>query len=252
MTRSAPPLIRAVAVVATLAGLALPASARAQDHPDFLFRTPRVSLSLRAGYDVPNASSSIFDFTRNRLTVDKADFRSATWGGELAIRTTPRLDIAVDLSYANSRTPSEFRDWVGTDNLPIEQTTEFRRVPLTVGLKAYLKDRGRSVGHFAWIPNNWAPFVGAQAGWVWYSFDQTGEFVDFDTYDIFQDHFTSSGNAPTIHLFGGADWSLSPALFLTAEARYMWAHADMGGDFVGFDPMDLSGFQATAGLSVRF
>jgi hypothetical protein len=158
----------------------------------------------------------------------------------------------VDVSVAQTRSRSEFRDWVDTDDLPIEQKTEFQRVPLTFGVKAYLKDRGRSVGRFAWVPAQWAPYVGAGAGWVWYRFRQDGDFVDYDTLDIFTDTFTSRGRAPTLHLYGGADWSLGPNFFLTAEARYAWASADMGGDFVGFDPVDLSGLQATVGLSVRF
>jgi hypothetical protein len=55
-----------------------------------------------------------------------------------------------------------------------------------------------------------------------------------------------------LHLYGGADWSLGPQFFLTGEARYAWASADMSGDFGRYDPVDLSGLQATVGLSVRF
>jgi hypothetical protein len=247
-------MLQAAFTVACLGLTLLPAQASAQQRrrPDFLFRTPRVALAFRAGYAMPIASSEIFDFTRQQLTVSRSDFASATWEGEVAIRATDRVDVALDLGYARSRTPSEFRDWVGTDDLPISQTTEFKRVPLTLGVKAYLEDRGRSVGRFAWIPRTFAPFVGAGAGWVWYTFDQQGEFVDFDTYDVFPDHFTTTGRAPTIHLFGGADWSLAPGFLLTTEARYAWARGEMGADFEGFDRLDLSGFQATAGISVRF
>jgi hypothetical protein len=113
-------------------------------------------------------------------------------------------------------------------------------------------DRGRSVGRFAWIPEAWTPFVGAGAGWVFYRFERDGEFIDYETLNIYRDRFISDGSAPTIHVYGGADWSLSPMVFLTAEGRYAWARADMGVDFVGFDPMDLSGFQVATGISIRF
>jgi len=251
---------RAALAAVVLAALALPAAAAAQQHRDFLFRTPRATLGLQVGYAMPTASSQIFDFTEQQLTVSRSDFRSATWGGELAIRVTPRVDVAMDVSYARSRTLSELRDWVDNNNLPIQQVTEFRRVPLTFGAKVYLKDRGRSVSRFAWIPTRWAPFVGAGAGWVWYRFKQDGDFIDEgdcianpDTgCGIFTDRYLSDGNAPTIHVFGGADWTLNRSFLLTAQARYAWARADMGSDFIGFDRMDLSGFQATAGISVRF
>jgi hypothetical protein len=247
--------VGATLMAAVLGALALPSTGAAQERPhDFLFRTPKVTLGLRVGYARPAASSEIFDFTSDQLTVSRGDYASATWGGELAVRVTPRVDVALDMSYAKSRIPSEFRDWVDSNDLPIQQITEFKRVPFTAGLKYYLTDRGRSIGRFAWIPRTWAPFVGAGAGWVWYRFTQNGDFVDFETQDlaIYSDRYLSEGHAPTVHLFGGADWSLSPNFFLTAEGRYTWAKAEMSQDFVGFDRMDLSGFQATAGISVRF
>jgi len=245
---------RAALAAVVLTALALPAAATAQQHRDFLFRTPRATLGLRVGYAIPTASSDIFDFTREQLTVSRSDFQSATWGGELAIQVTPRVDVAMDVGYARSRTPSEMRDWVDNNDLPIQQITEFKRVPLTFGAKVYLKDRGRSVSRFAWIPTRWAPFVGAGAGWVWYRFEQDGDFIDFNTPDlqIINGVAVSEGHAPTVHLFGGADWSLSPSFLLTVEGRYSWARAEMSQDFSDFNRMDLSGFQATAGISVRF
>jgi hypothetical protein len=211
-----------------------------------------VSLGVRVGYAVPFASSEIFDFTREQLTVDRSDFHALSLSGHFAVSVTPRVDIAVDVGHSRSETKSEFREWVDLDDLPIEQFTEFQRTPLVVGVKAYLRERGRSIGRFAWIPEAWAPFVGLGGGWVFYRFEQDGDFVDFETFDIFFDRFTSDGSTPTIHVYGGADWSLGPTVFLTAEGRYSWAEVDMSGDFVDFDPMDLSGFQATAGVSIRF
>ena len=38
----------------------------------------------------------------------------------------------------------------------------------------------------------------------------------------------------------------------TTEARYGWASDELGFDFVGFDKLDLAGFQVTAGFTVRF
>jgi hypothetical protein len=240
------------AAAALLGALALPALAGAQSAPDFLFKDPRVSLSLRMGYSLPTVASDVFDFTRTELTVSDSDFHSASWGAQLAIRTSERVDVAIDVGFSKSTTRSEYREWVDQDDLPIEQDTEFRRVPLTVGAKVYLAERGRRIGRFAWIPEKWVPFVGASAGWVWYEFIQEGDFVDFETLGIGYDRFTSGGAAPTIHVFGGADWSLNPSLFLTAEGRYAWAKADMDRDFVNFDRIDLSGFQASAGISLRF
>jgi hypothetical protein len=39
---------------------------------------------------------------------------------------------------------------------------------------------------------------------------------------------------------------------VNGEARYSWASAEMGRDFVGFDNIDLTGFKVMLGFSVRF
>lgn len=237
--------------IALLTGGVLAGAATAQE-ADFLFKRPTVTLGLRLGYAVPRADSEIFDFTREQLTLDKRDFNALAVGGEVSVRVTDRLDAALGLGFEWSETRSEFREFVGTDDLPIEQDTRFTRVPITVGVKAYLLERGRRISRLAWIPARWAPYVGAGGGLVWYRFEQTGEFVDFETLDIFFDEFESQGVSPLAYLAAGSDFSLGPKWLLNGEARYSWASAEMDRDFVGFDDIDLNGFRATVGVSVRF
>ena len=54
------------------------------------------------------------------------------------------------------------------------------------------------------------------------------------------------------HAFVGVDVQLKPAVYLSFEGRYMWADAGLSGDFVGFDPIDLSGLRITAGINYSF
>lgn len=229
-----------------------PVAAEAQQGSDFLFGAPSVSVGLRAGWGQARASSEIFTFTEDRLTVGQDDFGGLAFGAWLSARVLPRLDLALDVAWAGSEVRSEFRDWVDQDDLPIEQTTRFTRKPLTVSAKLYLTERGRSISRLAWIPATAAPYVGAGAGLLWYEFEQTGDWVDEETLEIFDATFDSSGRSGTGHLFGGVDVTVSPRILFNLEGRYMWAEADMERDFVGFDPIDLSGFQVLAGFAVRF
>lgn len=246
------PGARSLLTVALSTALLLPTRARAQGGDGFLFQRPSVQLSVRGSYFVPRANSEVFDFTRDQLTVDKSDFNTLGIGAEIAIRLSERTDVAVGFGYGQSETRSEFRDFIGTDDLPIEQTTTFARVPVTASVKYYLGDRGRSVSRLAWIPSKVTPYVGAGGGFVWYEFKQAGEFVDFNTFDIFNGHFRSDGVAPTVHGFVGADLSIGGNWVLTGEARYSFADVEMDRDFVDFDDIDLAGFQVTVGLGVRF
>jgi len=247
------PAFGGLLAAAVLAGvLALPGAAAAQHGGDFLFERPTMRFGVRTGYAIPRAGSQIFDFTTRRLTVDEDDFESFALSGELAFRANERLDVAVEVGVSRAEIFSEFRDYVGTDDLPIQQTTEFTRVPVTLNVRGYLFERGRSVSRYAWVPGGWSPYLGAGVGWISYEFSQDGEFVDFETLDIFRDRFVSDGTAPTVHVMGGIDVSLGRRLVLSGEGRYGWAEEEMDGDFVGFDEIDLSGFQATVGISVRF
>ena len=119
-------------------------------------------------------------------------------------------------------------------------------------IKIALLDRGRSISRLAFVPRAIAPYVGAGAGAFYYEFTQIGDFVDFATLRVFPDVFRSQGWTPSAHVFGGTDIRLWRQLFLDVEGRYVWAHGDLGSDFVGFDGIDLDGFRLSTGVSVVF
>ncbi len=224
----------------------------AASDPDFLFQPPRVSLGFRWGFHSPRAGSDVFDFITDELTLDRNDFRGAAWEGELGIRATDRADVVLALGHSRSSERSEFRDYEGDDGLPIEQTTELRVTPMTAGLRVYLLPQGTAVGNFAWVPASAAPYLSGGVGLVHYHLEQRGEFVDFQDLRIFRDTFESSEWGSTIHLAAGTNVKLTRRAVFTAEGRYRWGSAELRGDFVDFDPIDLGGFQATLGVTLRF
>lgn len=247
----APGLAPVVAAALVGLGPVLPAAAVAQEDPDFLFGQPRVTFGLKGGWSQPLAGSDVFDLTRDTLTAQTTDFGSPAVGVEMGIRLNDRLDLAFDLLYTSSETRSEYRNWVDLDDNPIEQTTAFTRVPLTASLKGYLWDRGRSIGRFAWVPTKWTPYAGVGGGVVFWNFEQEGDFVDFNTFDIFTDRFVADGTAAVVHALAGVELSLGHRWLVTGEARYSWGGGDMNEDFTQFQPIDLSGFQLTIGISGR-
>ncbi len=231
--------------------LALPASAQRTGN-GFLFREPVGSLGVRGGFAQPRGSSDIYSFITDELTLGRGAFASASFSGDLAFRIGPRADLVLGVSYFGSNARSEFRHFVDNNDQPIEQTTGLARVPLTANAKIYLTSRGRSIGRFAWVPARFAPYLGVGGGAMWYRLRQRGDFINMETLEVFSDTFQSSGFTPLVNGFGGLDISLSPRYGLTGEGRYMWASAAMGRDFSGFDRIDLSGYNASFGLYVRF
>ena len=252
---------RRIASLATLAltaiAVVVPAhSAEAQSGRGFLFGPPKGSFTIRAGYALPSAGSAVFDDAISQLTINKSDFSGFDWGGDISYSPSPRFDIVFDGEVSSSNHNSEFRDWVDNNDLPIEQSTKFRRIPLTVGMRYYLADRGRAVSQFAYIPSRFAPYVGAAAGAMHYRFRQEGDFVDFNTEDleVFSAKIEDSGWTPMAHGMAGADFTVGPWLALVFEGRYQWAKATLDPEVFqgGYDKLDLTGFTGTVGFKVRF
>lgn len=248
MTSRLKKLMCGLALVAVVA----PGQALAQGGDGYLFKEPVVSFTLRTGYSMPRAGSDLFSFTQEQLTVEKSDFYAPVLEGRVSVRVSPRVDIMATIGGGGSTTRSEMREWEGTDGLPITQSTRFSVLRATFGTKVYLTDRGRRVGRFAWIPEKLTPYVGADAGWSIFEFEQDGEFVDFETLDIYNDRYFSDGSAATVQTMAGLDVSLNNRVLFNTEARYGWARAELGRDFVGFEKLDLAGFQVAAGFTFRF
>lgn len=236
-----------------VASAASPSLAGAQDAGNgFLFGAPTGSLTIRGGWAVASAKSDLFAFTTEQLTLNRRDFSSPSGDADLAFFVTPRTQIVASASFAKTSKRSAFRDYIDNNNLPIEQTTTFARVPITVGVRRYLTSPGRSIGKFAWIPSRFAPYVGIGGGTMYYRFRQSGDFIDYKTFDVFPSQFSSDGWAATAHAQAGADYSLNARFALTGEARYVWSKATLSHDFSGFENLDLSGFSTSAGIAVRF
>lgn len=239
------------AVLLLLAGaLVLPHDGAAQAR-DYRLGVPAVSAGIHGGWGLVRGGSDLFDFTREQLTVGSRDLDGLALRGEVALRMVDRLDLAIGAGWSGGEVRSEFRDWVDQDELPIEQTTWFNRVPVTLGVKFYLTDRGRQVSRFAWIPAGRALYLGGGVGAAWYRFQQRGSFVNTQTLNVFDDDFVTEEWGAVGYLAGGADFSLNPRAFLTTEARYVRGSAEVGSDFQGFDRIDLGGWQLSLGISVR-
>ena len=218
----------------------------------YLFKQPSATFSVFGGWAMPRASGDVFDFVSDELTIEPGDFNAVAGGLEFAFRLSSQLDATIGFDANASRQRSEYRDWVGGDDLPIVQDTDFSRRTLSAGLRLHLLPRGRAVSNLAWVPAPFTPWIGGGAGLTWYRFEQDGEFVDYETFDIFEDRFISSGNGPMAYLSAGFDITLAPAWVLTTQGRYAWASSPMERDWVGFDDIDLSGLQATVGFGFRF
>lgn len=219
---------------------------------DFWFAEPRGWLGVRGGWLVGREGSDLFDFIQDQLTIDGGDLNAPTFALDLGVVLSPRFDVVAGFDLSRAKKSSEYRDYVDNNLQPIEQDTTLNQTQLTGSVRYLLTPRGRRISRYAWIPATFTPYVGAGGGIMWYRFEQTGDFVDYEDLSVFYSRFESSGTSPTAHVFGGLDIQAFKRLFLTVEGRFTWASGDLSEDFVDFDPIDLAGFRLSGGISLVF
>jgi len=220
--------------------------------PDFFLGRPRGWVGARGGWLLAAADSDLFDFIEKQLTLDDGDFRAASFGFSAGFMLTRRVDLVLAVEFSRSSASSEFRDYVDENFLPITQRTELNEAEVSFSATYALAPRFRQVSRFASVLRRVVPYVGGGAGLLHHELKQTGDFVDFTDLSIFTTTLQSTGWTPSVHVMGGLDFQLYRSWFATAEARYTWADSEPGLAFVGFDPMDLSGFRFSVGVNYVF
>lgn len=235
------------------AGAAGAAEAQERD-ADFLFGKPRGSVGARGAWMISTAPSDneIYAFLTDELTIDLSDFDTFLFGMDAGFSVSSRVDLVAGFEISRASMSSEYRDYVDENDLPILQDTKLTIVPVTLSAKLYLTPRGREVSRYAFVPSKVRPYVGGGGGFVWYELEQVGDFVDFVDLTIFPSAFRSSGWGFVTQAFGGVEVGLTPRWFLSVEARYLWSDADLGDDFVSFEPIDLSGARIGGGIGFTF
>jgi len=244
--------MRTTAILA-LAVLSWAPAAQAQvASRDFLFGQPTGWVAVRSGWFFARAGSDWYDFVTEQFTLDRDQFDSVDVDVELGIRLAPRFDVVGGVALTRVQLPSEYRDWVDSDRLPINQTTSLWTMNWAGSLKVALVERGRAVGQLAWVPRRVVPYAGAGGGALYYHVRQVGDFVDFVDLSVFRGAFISHGWSPSAHAFGGVDVRLLRRVQLTVDGRYRWVSETLDSDWVGFEPLDLSGFTLSAGVGFVF
>jgi hypothetical protein len=235
--------------------LTLPSSGQLPaDDPsaDFLFGAPKGTLGFRGGVFLANANSDVYRFFEETLTIEEGDFDAPGFGIDVGLAVHSRFDVLFSFDFTRAGITSEDRDFVDENDLPIVQETSLTILPFTGSIKAYLGPRGRQVSRYAFVPSRVRPYAGVGGGFLWYELKQEGDFVDRSDLSIFTAVVRSDGFGLAAQAFGGIEVAVGTRWFLSFEGRYLWADSELSGDFVGFEPIDLSGLKVTAGFNVSF
>src|SRR5829696_4057508 len=90
-----------LALAALFLGIRAPAFAQSAGN-GFLFHAPDATVSIRGGYSRAMAGSDVFDEVTNELTLDRGDFSSLTFGGDVAVHLGGQVDAVLSAGYSRS------------------------------------------------------------------------------------------------------------------------------------------------------
>jgi hypothetical protein len=204
----------------------------------------RVSLSVQGSLFQPAASGSVFDLARTELTLDQGDFRVLRVGAEATVRVHPKVSLVGGWSTGETEVSSGIRrtSVYGTGT----QTTVLSLDPALRG--GLLVELGRFGAEGEWTV---ATLVGV--GRQGYQFTQTGVFPDASTPgSTFSADLASEGTGDLYFGELRLTRTLTDRLGVLVSLGYQSSEARVGGDYVGFDPISLSGLGISTGLTVRF
>ena len=249
-----------MSAVATALALAatVPGQVGAQSRADYRFGRPKATLTVRVGAVRPQASDGVFAATgsdgRRLLTLGSDAFLGAGFGADVGVPISQQWELQFSATTSARRVESEYRDFVDNRDLPIEQASRLRRVPLSVGVRYNLVPAGRTISRLAWVPRKLVPYLAAGAGAMYYRFQQEGDFVDFQStsLDVFSARLEGKGWAPLGYGAAGLTWSVLPSVAINTELRYDHSRTPIQGDYTGFGNTTLSGLGLSTGLQFRF
>ncbi len=200
------------------------------------------SISLKLGRFAPRVTSELWSDNLEVFSIERQDFDAFAVGVEGAIDAGEFLDVTLGVETSSRSVRSNYRDFVRDDDTEIRQELRLRITPVTGGLRLFPTGRYSRV----------RPFVAAGVGVYVYEYLEDGEFIDFDTFDVFVDTFVDRGAAFGGFVGGGLWFTITESVSVFGEYRRHWARGSHGRDFEGFGRFDLGGNQASIGFDFRF
>ena len=228
-------LLSLAALVLSFAVL-LPASAHAQQ-----------SVNFSIGGFVPRGEDSRTDddvLVNNLdfLLFDLDDFHTVSFGGEWEFPLNEHFHASLGIGLTTKSVPSIYADFEEDNGTEIEQDLKLRTVPFTATI------RFLPLGHDAPVQ----PYIGAGVGIFAWKYSESGEFIDFETGEVFRDTFSGSGATAGPVILGGVDFPVG-SWKIGGEIRYQSAQGELPSDqsFAG-SKIDLGGFSYLANVKIRF
>jgi hypothetical protein len=202
------------------------------------------SLRMRFGLWEPEGDSEYWDETFAVFTGSPGDFQDLTFGLDYLWRTSAHSGLQFGTTFYSGQATQAYWDYVDLDGYDISHGTALDTWDVNALYVFRYGDASSAV----------IPYVGLGGGMLFWSLEESGDFIDFSTPDneiYYADYYAEGWTWEALALVGidvplGFRWSFF------GEGRYRYAEDELGDDFSGFGTLDLSGWEFAAGFAWNF
>jgi len=175
------------------------------------------------------------------FTVD--DFRGGSVGAEWLVETGDFLEVGVGVGFYRKTVLSVYNDFVNDDGTEIPQDFKLRVTPITASIRFFPFSLEQPV----------QPYGGVGIGFFNWRYSEVGEFIDFNTFDVFRDRFVASGNDAGLVYLAGIRFQMNERFGIGGEVRYQGVTGVVGIDHGFLDErIDLGGLTSSLTVSIGF
>lgn len=200
------------------------------------------SIAFRLGHFSPSPQGSLWLENVETFDIGLDDFDSISGGVEIALELNEFLDFAVGVDGYSETVVSNYRRYVRDDGSEIFQELRLSVAPITAGL------RFLPAGKFRFL----IPYVAGGVGLYPYEYREEGEFIDFETFDLFGAAFFDDGLGTGLYAAAGIEVPVTRRFTVFGEFRRHWVWAEHHEDFAGFGDFELDLRQIQFGINIRF
>ena len=170
-------------------------------------------------------------------------FNNASVGADWLIGFGDYLEAGLGVGFYQQTVLSVYDDYVNLDGTEIAQDFKLRVTPVTATARFFPFGLRSAI----------QPYAGAGVGFFNWRYSEVGEFVDFNTFDVFRDRFVAEGNDVGGVYLAGLRVLAGSRFAVGAEIRYQDVQGVVGLD-QGFldERIDLGGLTTSFTFNVRF
>ena len=203
---------------------------------------PAQQINVKLGLFTPFQASDLWEDNLNNLSFDKQDFNGMSFAVEYQQQVHNHFSFYIEGSSYTRNVFADYRDYEYEDGSLIMQNMDLSITAIETGIKINI------------LPyrSKFSPFVGLGAGLYLWHYEQSGDFIDFNTMDIYEGLADQDAVALGFHVKWGLSLRISRGLGLIVEAKVHWAKGELGQYFEGFEPFDLGALSLLAGFQFHF